>query len=358
MKYYIWTIGCQYNEWDSARLAYLLKRLGLNESNQKDADIIIILACSVRQTAIDRIFGKIKSWNNKKVLLSGCVLDKDREKFEKMQIEIFESGDIKHLFGILSQYCNNRFEHFKLSDFYSLLSEQNTQSMYVPITIGCNNFCSYCAVPYTRGRERSRPIEEVIGDVKKLIDKGHKEIMLLGQNVNSYRIKNTELRIQPNRGKADFTFLLEKLNDLDGKFEISFTSNHPKDMSNDIIDAVAKLPKIKKQIHLPLQSGSNKILKAMNRPYNQEQYLNIINAIKTAGVDIKITTDVIVGFPGESEEDFQKTVEVFNKVGYHIAYINKYSPRAGTAAYKLGDPISWSEKKRRWKILDEIANKR
>ncbi|OQB06414.1 MAG: (Dimethylallyl)adenosine tRNA methylthiotransferase MiaB [bacterium ADurb.Bin212] len=359
MKYYLWTIGCQYNEWDSARLGYLLQKLGLIESKQEDADIIIVLACSVRQTAIDRIFGKIKSWPDKKVLISGCVLEKDRAKFAAKNIEIFESGDIKHLFEILSEHFDNRFEHFKLSEFYSLLSEQNTQSMYIPITIGCNNFCSYCAVPYTRGREKSRAMDEVVNDAKTLIKKGQKEIMLLGQNVNSYNAgRNESGIINGGKTKSDFALLLEKLNDLPGDFKISFTSNHPKDMTDDIIEAVARLPKVIKQIHLPLQSGSDKILKAMNRPYTKKQYLDIVNKIKTAEVPIKITTDVIVGFPGETEKDFQETVEVFKKVGYSIAYVNKYSPRAGTAAHKLGDPIAWSEKKRRWKILDEIANKK
>ena len=167
--------------------------------------------------------------------------------------------------------------------------------------------------------------------------------MLLGQNVNSY--------------KYDFVKLLKTLNNLDGDFIISFTSNHPKDMSREIIEAVSILPKIKKEIHLPLQSGSNKILKAMNRPYTIDKYLKIVDMINAIDPNIKITTDVIVGFPGETEQDFQKTVEVFERVKYHQAYINKYSPRAGTAAFALGDPIPWKEKQRRWHILNKCLDR-
>ena len=267
--------------------------------------------------------------------------------------------------------------------------------------IGCNNFCSYCAVPYTRGREESRPFDEIVSDFKKLVEKGYKEIMLLGKNVNSYRIQNTpacrqgrDNRIQQNKAvipasssvipakagiqkntfldprvqaclpagrpeddKSHFAILLEALNDIPGDFVIRFTSNHPKDMTDDIIEAVRDLPKVKKEIHLPLQSGSNKVLKTMNRPYTKEKYLEIVNKIKKEIPNIELSTDVIVGFPGETKEDFQETVEVFNKIGYHQAFVNKYSPRSGTAAFKLGDPIPWKEKERRWRILNDIANK-
>jgi tRNA-2-methylthio-N6-dimethylallyladenosine synthase len=183
---------------------------------------------------------------------------------------------------------------------------------------------------------------EVISDVKSLISAGHKDITLLGQNVNSY--------------EYGFSKLLKDLNDLEGEFEISFTSNHPKDMTDDIIKAVANLPKVKREIHLPLQSGSNKVLQSMNRPYTIKQYLDIVKKIKKAG-KIDITTDVIVGYPTETEEDFEETVEIFKKIKFKQAYINKYSPRAGTAAYKLGDPIAWSEKQRRWRILNDLIKR-
>ena len=375
MKYYLWIIGCQYNEWDGARLKYFLDQNGFIETPANDADVIIILACSVRQTAVDRILGRVKNWiprsdvrrdyagqASKTILVTGCVLDIDKEKFAKKGIKIFEPGDFKALKKYLDIKLkkSRRFGNVGIPIGYAASGLKSCS--YVPIMIGCNNFCSYCAVPYVRGREKSRKVDEVINDVKNLVKNGQKDIMLLGQNVNSYKSQSSNLKAQTYNSKlknkkTDFTELLERLNSLEGNFRIGFISNHPKDMSDDIIEAVAKLPKIKKEIHLPLQSGSDKILKAMNRPYTAKQYLKIINKIKKANPSIRITTDVIVGFPGETENDFQKTVEIFKKIKFAQAYINKYSPRAGTVAYKLGDPIIWSEKQRRWRILNDIANK-
>jgi len=369
-NFFLWTIGCQYNVHDGIRVGYLLNRLGFIESPAEEANFIIILACAVRQTAVDRILGKLRDWKGKKIIVSGCVLPADRKKLAAAGVLFWNIEKPQDLADILSIKDKRQIK--------ALFQEGAKLSSYVPIMVGCNNFCSYCAVPYTRGRERSRPMEEVIRDVKSIIrtkaptprlrtsgDRSSglrpREIMLLGQNVNSYKIsQKSKVESQKCKLKAktesDFTKLLKALNNLEGDFAISFISNHPKDMEDDIIKAVATLPKIKKSIHLPLQSGSNKILKAMNRPYTKEQYLKIVEKIRRADSKIEITTDVIVGFPGETEVDFQQTVEAFKKVGYALAYINKYSPRAGTAAFKLGDPISWDEKKRRWKILNELAN--
>ena len=347
MTYSLFILGCQYNEWDGARLRYFLDANGLNETSEKEADLIVVVACSVRQTAIDRIFGKLKNWKSKKVVVTGCVLKNDVKKFEERDVTVTKPGDFKDLSNYLKKEC--RMQSTKLDI-------QSSKSKYVPIMTGCNNFCSYCAVPYTRGRETSRPIDEVIDDVKKLISVRHSNIMLLGQNVNSFKTgKQNTVNSKPR--KSDFTELLEKINDLDGDFEIAFTSNHPKDLTGDIIKAVSTLSKIKKEIHLPLQSGSDKILKAMNRPYTKKQYLDIVDKIRSIDKEIEITTDVIVGFPKESGKDFEKTVKVFKKVQFRQAYVNKYSPRFGTKAYKLGDPIKWSEKQHRWRILNDIANK-
>ncbi len=367
MKYYIHITGCQFNEWDGARIHHIFDALNLEESSPEDADIIVILACAVRQTAIHRILGKINDWkklsDDKKIVVTGCVLESDKKVFKNKGIEIIKAGDDKTLLKTIGKNLKS----------ISKLSKDTPDIGYVPIINGCNNFCSYCAVPYTRGREKSRPLTEIVNDVLALIKKGHHEIMLLGQNVNSYKITSTKVspnsigsplivnsRLLGNDSKKDFTILLEKLNELDGDFIISFVSSHPKDMSIDTIEAVATLPKIKKEIHLPLQSGSNKILKAMNRSYTKSKYLKIIDSIKKISkrykTDIIISTDFIVGFPGENEKDFQETVEVMKKVNYKYAFINKYSPRAGTKAYELGDPIPWSEKQRRWKILNDISN--
>jgi len=333
-KYYLWVIGCQQNEYEGKRLKFALERSGFVESKPEVADFIIIVACAVRQTAVDRILGKLKVWSDKKIVVIGCVLPKDEIKFKKKNVTVCHDTNYLSLAKVLK--IKN------VSKFLAFLEQGKESSVFVPIMFGCNNFCSYCAVPYTRGRERSRDFDEVVTEVKKLIGAGTKEITLLGQNVNSY--------------KFGFAKLLKALNDLEGDFIISFTSNHPKDMSDEIIKAVAKLPKIKKEIHLPVQSGSDKILKAMNRPYTIKKYLEIIDRIKKVDPTIKITTDVIVGFPGETEKDFKKTAEVFKKVRYSQAYINKYSPRAGTASYKLGDPILLSEKQRRWHILEKMID--
>lgn len=346
-NYYVHVIGCQQNEHDGVRINYLLNKLGLRESVKEKADLIIIVACAVRQTAVDRVFGLVnnirKMQKNKspKIIVTGCVIENDKKKFKSRNVDFWDIEKPKELAKLIG--------FSKTEKISSLLHEGAKYSSSVPIMFGCNNFCTYCATAFTRGRERSRNIKDVITDVKKLIELGNEEILLLGETIDSYK--------DPQTGET-LDILFEKLNSLEGDFIISFTSNHPKDMTDAIINAVATLPKIKKEIHLPIQSGSDKILKTMNRPYSAKEYLRIVDKIKQANADIAITTDVIVGFPGESEEDFQKTVEIFKKVGYKTAYINKYSPRFGTAAYRLGDPIPWSEKQRRWKILSDIISKK
>lgn len=353
MKYFIKTYGCQYNVWDAARLDFLLKKLGLISSNEKETDIIFLLSCSVRKSAVDRAMGLVDNNLHKKVVVTGCILKDDKKKYENKNIIIWDIQKPEELKSIL-----------KLDDtmdMIEMLNLGNSSSAYLPIMIGCNNFCSYCAVPYTRGREISRSFNEVVSNFKKMIKNGNKEIMLLGQNVNSYNppdvISTSRQRRdeKSHRSKNKFVSLLKTLNNISGDFKISFTSNHPKDMSEEVIEAIRNLSKVKKEIHLPVQSGSNKILKAMNRPYTKEKYLKLIEKIKKSIPNVLITTDFIVGFPGETEEDFQETVELLKKVGYKAAYINKYSPRSGTAAYKLGDPIPWEEKERRWRILNDIS---
>ncbi len=338
-NFYVWSLGCQQNDRDGAILVEVLKKLGLCESSPGDADIIFIIACAVRQTGVDRVYGQVNNWQGKKIIVSGCVLDSDKKKLAKKDVIFWDIEKTNELPNILN---------LDKANANALLEDSIEASNYVPIMYGCNNFCSYCATPYTRGRERSLKKEKIIQDVSRLIQAGNKQILLLGQNVNSYK--------DPETGTG-FEDLLRTLNDIGGDFEIAFTSNHPKDMTDGIIKAVATLSKIKKEIHLPVQSGSNKILKAMNRPYTREKYLKIVDKIKKASSKIDITTDVIIGFPGETEEDFEQTIDIFEKVGYKMAYINKYSPRVGTAAYKLGDPISWKEKQRRWHELDKVLSK-
>ena len=341
MKFFVKIFGCQYNEWDATRLSFLLKGAGLSESTEKEAEIVYLMNCSVRKTGVDRALSMAKNYlaSGQKVIVTGCILEPDQKRFKEKGVVIWDGKDLDKIKGLF-----NGFRNIHLDSKFQI-----PNSSLIPIMTGCNNFCSYCAVPYTRGREISRPMEEILSDAKHAVESGEKEIVLLGQNVNSYNQDND---------KEGFAVLLEQINAIPGDFTVKFTSNHPKDMTDDIIEAVANLPKIVKEIHLPLQSGSNKILKAMNRPYTKEQYLALINKIKARIPEIKITTDSIVGFPGENEEDFQETVEVYRKVGFAQAFNNKYSPREGTAAWKLGDPISWAEKQRRWRLLNDISYKK
>lgn len=315
---------------DSERITNFLKDKGYKSApDMEGADLIVVNACSVRQTAIDRILGlkpKIRNLKlqnpNIKFILTGCVLKSDKRKFEEFFDEIL---DIKEFLG---------------NNYLSILCS----STFIPIMTGCNNFCSYCVVPYVRGREMSRPVDEIIKEVKNLIKKGCKEITLLGQNVNSYQY--------------GFAKLLKKLNSLPGDFKIKFLTNHPKDMSNELIDTIAKSKKIAKEIHLPIQSGDDKILKKMNRSYTVKQYKNLVKKIQKKIPNVKISTDVIVGFPGETKKQFGNTVKLFKQIKFDKTYINKYSTRAGTRANQLKDNVSWNEKKRRWKILNDIVKEK
>lgn len=334
-KFFVKVYGCQYNEWDATRLSFALKKMGFTETDEKSADIVFVLNCSVRKSAVDRALGKIRNWQNKKVIVAGCLLPKDRPRFLAKNVILWDINNVEELGKVLDLPARKIVQY---------LSKGQQFSNYIPIIKGCNNFCSYCAVPYVRGREISRPINEIISDIRKVLKTGTKEITLLGQNVNSYEF--------------DFVKLLEEINSLDGNFTVSFTSNHPKDMSDEIIEAIATLPKIAKSIHLPLQSGSDKILKAMNRPYNSRQYLALVAKMKKIIPDLILTSDVIVGFPGETEKDFEKTADILRKTKFTNVYINKYSPREGTAAWKLGDPISWIEKECRWRVLDKIVREK
>lgn len=313
-KYFVKTYGCQQNESDSERITGALETRGYKKAEKlEQADLIVVNACSVRQTAIDRILGlkpKFKKLKAKKIL-TGCVLKQDQRKFEEFFDEVL---DIK--------------------EFY----KTSANSSLIPIMTGCDNYCSYCVVPYTRGREKSIKPEQIIKKAKN-----KKEIILLGQNVNSY--------------EYNFPELLRKLNKISSISTIKFLTNHPKDMSDELIDTIANCKKVVKEIHLPIQSGDDKILKKMNRKYTVIQYKDLVKKIRKKIPNVKFSTDVIVGFPGETEKQFQNTVKLFKEIDYNIAYINKYSPRAGTEAFKLKDNVSWNEKKRRWKILNDIIKK-
>ncbi|MFH1030234.1 MAG: tRNA (N6-isopentenyl adenosine(37)-C2)-methylthiotransferase MiaB [bacterium] len=402
MKYYIFSIGCQMNKSDSERIASVLESLpapacaclrrqadrqagaGWNScSKEEDADLIVVVACSVRQSAVDRIFGrssrfkKYKKKNPKlKTILTGCVLDLDKKKLAErfdMVCDIREIGRNLPLTPSSKEWEARSLplEGRDRVGLYSYLSITPKYSSdfhaYVPIMTGCNNFCSYCVVPYTRGREYSRPVRDILTEVKNLIAKEYKEITLIGQNVNSYNSGITP-SILPCKGEkqktpilnkegsdvVNFPTLLRLINSIPGDFWIRFFTSHPKDMSDELIDAIAECEKVCPYIHLPIQAGSNKILKAMNRKYTKGHYLNLIKKIRKKIPDVMLSTDVIVGFPDETEKDFKETVDVFKKVKFSMAYIAKYSPRAGTAAFRLEDNIAPLEKIRREHVLTDI----
>lgn len=326
MKYWIITYGCQMNKSDSERIASILKKQGyLPALKEAEADLILINVCSVRQSAVNRVYAKVnKYFKKKKIILTGCVLKEDKNKLK------------------------NKVSEFWHPDYYfeCLPIHQSKFQAFLPIMTGCNNFCAYCVVPYTRGREKSRPAKEIIREIKSLVKKDYKEVILLGQNVNSYKDKN-----------VNFPKLLKKINNIKGNFKINFITSHPKDMSDELIETMAKCQKLIKEIHLPVQSGDNEILKKMNRHYTASHYKKLIRKIKQKIPGIKISTDIIVGFPGETKKQFQNTVKLAKEIKFEKAYIAKYSPRQGTLAFKLKNNVSPQEKKTRWQILEKLINK-
>lgn len=332
---------------DSERVASVLESAGYKFTKSlKDADVVAVTMCSIRQSAVDRVHGLVKKFeelrkNNPKLktILTGCILKKDKKIFIEGFDFVLDIKDIKRIPEFLGKKSLSKNEYYLditpkyFSDF----------SANVPIMTGCNNFCAYCVVPYTREREISRPTKEIISEIKKLIKNGFKEIWLLGQNVNSY--------------KPSFPKLLKEINKIPGEFWIRFTSSHPKDFSDELIDAMAQGGHITPYLNLPIQSGDDKVLKSMNRHYTVSDYKNKISKLRKRIPHIAISTDIIVGFSGETKKEFLNTAKLFKEVKYDMAYINKYSKRAGTLAAKYEDDVSKEEKKNREKILTDILKK-
>lgn len=356
MKYYFWILGCAMNYSDAERISAVFDSMGFTKTDQeKDADIVCVIACSVRQHAIDRIFGKVKEWNETKqkrqliTILSGCVLEKDQQKMKKVFDIMFEIKELGSLSLLLSDYFPSNQDNQKIPNQYLSVSPNYMSSFraFVPISTGCDNYCSYCAVPYTRGREISRPFEEIIEEIEKLIKKGYKEVTLVGQNVNSY---GNDL----NNSKNNFINLIKRIDTIPGRFRVYFYSNHPKDISNELIDILPSLTHFPSYLHLPLQSGNNEILKAMNRHYTKSQYLTLVKKIRAKAPTILLTTDIIVGFPGETRNQFLDTLDVVKKARIEMAFIAQYSPRPGTRSAKLEDDVSKKEKKDRELLVNKI----
>ena len=367
LSYYIETWGCQMNEEDSEKLSGMLKNLGYVSTDNKDnADIIIFNTCCVRENAELKVFGNIGALKKKKeerpdliIALCGCMMQ--QKDMAETIIKKYPFVDI--IFGThnsykFPEYLNRvKMEGKSVMEIFDKeegivegipVDRKSDIKAFVTIMYGCNNFCTYCVVPYVRGRERSRKPEEIIGEIKQLISIGYKEITLLGQNVNSYG-KGLE-------GDMNFAKLLRMVNEIDGLERIRFMTSHPKDLSDDVIYAIRDCKKICEQIHLPVQSGSSRILKIMNRSYNREQYLTLVNKIKSEIPDVSITTDIIVGFPGETEEDFEDTVKLVKEVEYDSAFTFIYSRRKYTPADKMEEQIDDSVKHERFNRLIEAVN--
>lgn len=346
---------------DSERIQSFLKQNKLSAAKTiEDADLVILNTCGVRQTAEDRVYGHVHNLrkNNPEILIviTGCLAHRqDVQRKMKNKVDFFfpiskfgefENWIIENCLKIAN--CKLRIPAqettTKIKSYLSIEPEyKNYKKIFVPIMTGCNNYCSYCVVPYARGKEWSRPVDDIIEEIGRANQEGCNEVLLLGQNVNSYKFKN-----------YSFPLLLDLLAELYPTVLFSFLTSHPKDFSDELIEVIASRKNVSRKIHLPIQSGSNKILIAMNRHYTQKHYLGIIKKIKDRIPDAEISTDVIVGFPGETLKAFNETKKVFKEVGFCEAFVNKYSPRPGTAAEKLGDPIPLNEKKRREKVLRKL----
>jgi len=345
-KYFIKTYGCQMNVSDVERIAGWYESQGWQAAQTIDkAGEIVIVTCSVRQTAEDRVYGLInnivkrntKNVRRQRIVLTGCMMRYPLRWLKTKMTQVDE-------FRKINEFVFNKMNEFKAED---KIRKSKTQA-FVPIMEGCNQFCSYCVVPSARGWEKSRLFEEIICEIKELAKRGYQEITLLGQNVNSY---GKDLK----KTKNSFANLLKEIHQVEGIKKISFLTSNPWDLTEEIIE-VMKLPKIDRYLHLPVQSGDDEILKKMNRKYTSKKYLKLLQKIKKQIPEIKIGTDIIVGFPGETNEQFQKTLDLCKKAKFTKAYVSMYSPRIGTAAFKLKDDVSHQEKKRRWKILDDLIN--
>ncbi len=366
-KFFSLAMGCQMNAHDSEKLEGMLDKMGYARTDEEtDADFIIYNTCCVRENAEQKVYGKLgwlKHYKKDKpdtvIALCGCMMQQDsviktlRQKYRHVDI-VFGTYNLYKL----PELMNTRMESG--DTIYDIWQEQEEIVEDLPsirhfpykaavnIMFGCNNFCTYCIVPYVRGRERSREAEDIIAEVKKLAADGVKEIMLLGQNVNSYGKNLSE--------PVSFAKLLRMANDVEGIERIRFMTSHPKDLSDELIEAMKDCPKVCKSLHLPVQAGSSEILRRMNRNYTKESYLETVRKIKEAMPDITLSTDIIVGFPGETEEDFQETLDVIRKVGYTTAYTFIYSKRTGTPAATMDNQVAEDVIKDRFDRMLNVLN--
>jgi tRNA-2-methylthio-N6-dimethylallyladenosine synthase len=343
-KYHIWTIGCQMNKAESERLGSYFEGLGYKATDSPDeADLIVLNSCVVRQHAEDRVVNKLHALKSLKqanpnltLAVTGCLVNADNTSLKR------RFPQVDHFFK-----PGERPPWLEGAGWEQVLPRHPDPCSYVPIIQGCDNFCAYCIVPYRRGREKSRPMPEIVSEVRELVGQGTREVTLLGQNVDSYG--------HDLPGKPDLADLLYELNPIEGLLRIRFLTNHPKDMSPRLIEAVAKLDKVCENINLPVQAGSNEILKAMKRGYTVEQYRRLIAEIRHRIPKIALSTDVIVGFPSETKGQFQQTADLLAELRFDAVHVAAYSPRPGTyAAEKLADDVPPEEKKRRLNEIEKL----
>lgn len=366
------TFGCQMNFHDSEKIIAILEKIGYENIDNEDADFVLYNTCTVRENANDRVYGrlgqlkKIKQKNPGMIIgMCGCMMQEAHvvEKIKKSYRFVDIVFGTHNIYKFAELLCMRFASEKQVTDIWDeakmIVEELPVERKYdfkcgVNIMYGCNNFCSYCIVPYVRGRERSRKPEDIINEIDTLVKDGVIEIMLLGQNVNSYGKKLDE--------EISFAELLRRIEKIEGLERIRFMTSHPKDLSDELIEVMASSEKICRHIHLPLQSGSSRILKDMNRCYTKEQYLELVDKIKTAMPDISITTDIIVGFPGETDSDVDETIEVVEKVGYDSAFTFQYSRRTGTPAAKMENQVPAKDVTRNFDrllaVVQNVAAKR
>ena len=365
MKYYLLPFGCQMNLSDTERVRTVFQQMGFEPTdNEAEANILGIIACSVRQKGIDKVYGRIEKWNAMKnrqnviTFVSGCILPADRVRFLKLFDLVFTMNELPQLPEMIRQYGIVTPASLKevnpsanMEPFWEICPMRASKfEAYIPIQNGCNNFCTYCAVPYTRGREVSRPSEDILNEVKELVEKDYKSITLLGQNVNSYGLDKKGAEI-------DFAELLRRIGEYgktSGKeFWVYYTAPHPRDMKDEVIEVMAQYDCLAKQIHIPIQSGDDVMLQRMNRHHNLETYRHIIQTIREKLPTATIFTDIIVGFTHESEEEFENTRKAMEEFKYNMAYIAQYSVREGAVASKWEDDVPKEVKRQRYHRLTE-----
>ena len=366
-KYHITTFGCQMNENDSEKLSGMLSLMGYEETDSiNESDIILYNTCCVRENAELKVFGHLGALKKIKkekpdtiIVVCGCMMQQEniveeiKKKYRNVDL-VFGTHNLHAFPELLYSILSTKDKLFDIQNIDGEICEglpvlrKDGVKAWVSIMYGCNNFCSYCIVPYVRGRERSRKMQDIVNEVRLLGQQGYKEITLLGQNVNSYG-KDME------RGN-DFSDLLYKLNEVEGIERIRFMTSHPKDISDNLIEAIKSCEKVCEHLHLPLQSGSTRILQEMNRKYTKDKYLEIIKKVKQTIPGISITTDIIIGFPGETDEDFKETLDVLSRAECDTAYTFIYSRRVGTPAAKREDQVPEEVKKNRFEKLVEVQN--